>query len=202
MKGLTGRMDRISTILVTGLTGSGRTTLIQHLLATLPAEARCAVCVHQHAKGFGLEAHYPTPYGFDPDDERLAVYFEVYDFGSGCICCSPDGDLTRLLCQMGRERERDGLSVITHLLIETTGIADPRPFTRLLSAEAYVCKHFRLDRVVSVVELSHGLSSISCPSPTRKVWEEQVDSLPPFRSPTPLSSSAHSYHQTQAQRRV
>ena len=49
--------------------------------------ARAAICVHQFAKAFGLET---TPL------ERAAHYSEVYDFGSGCVCCSPDGDLVRV----------------------------------------------------------------------------------------------------------
>lgn len=33
-------------------------------------------------------------------DPPCAHYSEVYDFGSGCLCCSPDGDLSRLLADL------------------------------------------------------------------------------------------------------
>jgi G3E family GTPase len=91
------------------------------------------------------------------------------DFGSGCICCSPDGDLTRALVALGAHREaaasRGDMHAITHAIVETTGLADPRPFTRLIGAEHVVSRHFSLDRVVCVIDPSSILSSLAEPRP-------------------------------------
>ena len=100
------------------------------------------------------------------DDPRLALYFEVYDFGSGCICCSPDGDLTRALCSIGNERE-NAQSQLSHLIIESTGIADPRPFSRLLSTNEDITRHFRLDAVVAVLTAAPGRPVESLPNVER-----------------------------------
>ena len=119
-------------LLVTGPPGAGRSALLGSLLAGLPPGARAAVCVHQFAKGFGLET---TPL------ERAAHYNEVYDFGSGCVCCSPDGDLVRVL---------QGLAAPTHLLIETTGLADPESFVKIFVRPEHAAE-FRLRGVVTVL---------------------------------------------------
>jgi len=101
------------------------------------------------------------------DDDRVA--HDCADFGSGCICCSPDGDLTRALVALGAHREaaasRGDLHAITHAIVETTGLADPRPFTRLIGAEHVVSRHFSLDRVVCVIDPSSILSSLAEPRP-------------------------------------
>ena len=159
-------MDKVSTILITGLPGSGKSTVVQNLLSSLPVSARCAVCTHQHARAFGLETQSPVADDFDVDDPRLALYFEVYDFGSGCICCSPDGDLTRALCSIGNERE-NAQSQLSHLIIESTGIADPRPFSRLLSTNEDITRHFRLDAVVAVLTAAPGRPVESLPNVER-----------------------------------
>lgn len=169
-------MDRISTILITGMTGCGKTAVIQKILKSLPVSARCAVCIHQHARAFGLETNCPVPDDFDMDDPRLALYFEVYDFGSGCICCSPDGDLTRALTKIGSEMEFQR-RIITHLVVETTGIADPRPFSRLLSTNEDIIRHFRLDSVAVVLNTAPGgLPWKKSPKSENlsKVWRTQI----------------------------
>lgn len=59
-----------------GLTGTGKSTLVRSLLLSLPSTARVAVCVHQHAKSYGLET--TCPFDVIPDDPRLVAYNEVY----------------------------------------------------------------------------------------------------------------------------
>merc|ERR1719281_974225 len=108
-------------ILLTGQSGSGKSTALGELLASVPAHVEVAVCVHRHAKGFGLET---TRLRLPPS----ASYHEVYDFGSGCLCCSPKGELVRVLAELtGRP--------LGALVIETTGVADPTPFLKLLLEE-------------------------------------------------------------------
>ena len=152
----------IHVVIVTGLPGAGRTAQLRKLLATLPPSAAPAVCVHHFAKGFGLETSppLPQPHLLVPNEgssatavahDTVAHYSEVYDFGSGCICCSPDGDLVRVLRELllgdqGAAATRRP----THLLIETTGLADPAPFVRVF-AQAEFAAAFALVGVVAVL---------------------------------------------------
>jgi len=137
---------RVQTLIVTGLPGSGRSALMASLLQGMPVGSRCAVCVHRHARAFSLETT-SLAVGVPP----CVRYDEVYDFGSGCVCCSPDGDMARLLAQLAEQQERNKLG-LTHLLIETTGVADPTPFISLFSKES--ARAFELAGVVCVVDLT------------------------------------------------
>ena len=78
--------------------------------------------VHHFAYEFGLE----TTSVETKDGRPLVFCEEVYDFGSGCICCSPKGDFARLLWRLkdlSEERVAAGRGRVTHLLVETTGEA-------------------------------------------------------------------------------
>eukprot|EP00928_Gymnodinium_smaydae_P016889 TRINITY_DN16402_c0_g1_i1.p1 TRINITY_DN16402_c0_g1~~TRINITY_DN16402_c0_g1_i1.p1 ORF type:complete len:484 (+),score=43.06 TRINITY_DN16402_c0_g1_i1:74-1525(+) len=139
-------MGSVRTLLITGLPGAGRSTLVNSLLTSMPSSARCAVCIHRHAHAFSLET---TPLRLE--GSCCVHYAEVYDFGSGCICCSPDGDLARLLLEL---RERQAELRLTHFIIETTGVADPRPFISLFAGEHAAA--FDFIGVAAIVDMSSG----------------------------------------------
>ena len=81
---------QVETVLVTGLPGCGRTSLVRNLLSSLPAGAAAHVCSHRFAKAFGLETTSLWQAGTSPPP-ALAGYSEVFDFGSGCVCCRCEG---------------------------------------------------------------------------------------------------------------
>ncbi|EKX42736.1 hypothetical protein GUITHDRAFT_141127, partial [Guillardia theta CCMP2712] len=162
---------RVSCCLVTGMTGSGKTSLVRSLLSSLPQDARCIVCIHQHAKSFGLDSQPPIPSDMLPSDPRLAHFCQVFDFGSGCICCSPDGDLTRELVERIPHMATAGYS---HLIIESTGLADPRPFIRLLCVDPVIVSSFRLDRVVCVADAGRIEQQLAEPVPLNKLSKASV----------------------------
>ncbi len=86
------------------------------------------------------------------------------DFGSGCRCCSPRGDFTRLLGRLWQEHggeAAEGAERVTHLLVETTGAAEPLVVAKLFFADAFVAERFCLDAIVAVVD-----SAAPPPSPT------------------------------------
>eukprot|EP00960_Hanusia_phi_P075909 768480-Hanusia_phi.AAC.4 len=171
MEAETEKDRRISCCLITGMTGSGKTSLVKSLLNSLPPDARCIICIHQHAKSFGLDSHAPVPSDMAPDDPRLAHFCQVFDFGSGCICCSPDGDLTRELVGRIPLIDTEGY---THLIIETTGLADPRPFIRLLCVDPVIVSSFRLDRVVCVADAGKILKQLGEEVPLNKLNKASV----------------------------
>ena len=113
-------------MLVVGMTGSGRSTVVRELCDSLPGDACPLVVAHRHAKAFGLETR-PFFVG-----EARGRAEEVYDFGSGCVCCAPDGDLARLLTGLIINAPTHNFS---HVIIEACGTADPAPFLRLLMVD-------------------------------------------------------------------
>ena len=127
----------IQTSIVTG--GVGKTTFLSHLINTLPSSSVVVVVSHRHANSWGLETTHiaTTPH--------LTVnHHQIFDFGSGCICCSPDGDLARLMATLNATQQhrleqhgRPPTSTpppppFTHLFLETTGVADVHPFVQVI----------------------------------------------------------------------
>ena len=131
-------------VIVTGLPGAGRTTLVRRVLDSLPPGANAAVCAHRFKEGLAVAPSQPL-------GEHAAVrggYFEARDYGSGSACCAAAGELTRHLRSLAAAQSAG--PAVTHLLVETGGLADPAHFARLF-ADAEISAAFRLRGVVTVV---------------------------------------------------
>lgn len=102
----------IPVTLVSGFLGAGKTTLIQRMLSARP-DLKFAVIENE----FGAASI---------DHALLAHEAEVVEINDGCVCCSVRGDLIRILGDLARQRDA-GAARFDHVLIETTGLADPAP---------------------------------------------------------------------------
>ena len=174
----------IEAYIITGPLGAGKSTALNHLLDALPDEAHPAVVTHHFAVSFGLEttpvkrrqhreqprdgvhSRHPhaRPHRQDGDDAAVAAaaaranvafYEEVYDFGSGCVCCSPKGDFARVLWKLAAHSERlagAGQAPVTHLLVETTGLGEPDVFAKVFFTDEAVAAAFTLRCVAAVVD--------------------------------------------------
>lgn len=130
--------QRIPVYIITGTPGSGKSTFINSLLAEMPSGTLPAVIVHRFAYEFGLETQ--------PINSECCHC--VYDFGSGCVCCSPTGDMVRTLTTLLGER-----ATYTHLFCETTGLAEPAVFCKIFTRHPDIAAAFYIQKVVSVVNL-------------------------------------------------
>lgn len=126
--------------LITGFLGSGKTTLLNRLL-THPGMAETAVIVNEFGE-VGLD--------------HLLIETTLEDavlLQSGCICCTIRGDLIDTLATLRDRRSRGEIPPFRRLLIETTGLADPAPILQTLMSEPKVVRHYRLDRVITTVDV-------------------------------------------------
>ncbi|WP_432852638.1 CobW family GTP-binding protein [Amycolatopsis sp. CA-161197] len=109
--------QRIPVVLVTGFLGSGKTTMLNHLLANRQG-ARVGVVVND----FG-----------SVNIDALAVSGQVdtmVSLGNGCLCCAVDASgLDAMLGQLSSSEA--GIDVI---VVEASGIAEPRDLLRLMIA--------------------------------------------------------------------
>ncbi len=126
----------IPVTLVTGFLGAGKTTLVGHVLERA-GQRRVAVIENE----FG-------DVGIDSDLVGAAAE-AVFALNEGCLCCTVRDDLVELF---------EALSVRSaaydHVLIETSGLADPGPVMRVFE-RAGIRAAFRLDGVVTVVDAQH-----------------------------------------------
>jgi hypothetical protein len=70
------------------------------------------------------------------------------------VCCSPRGDFTRLLYRLWQQlgASADENERVTHLLVETTGVADVLVFARIFFRDPFIAARFRLDAICAVVD--------------------------------------------------
>jgi G3E family GTPase len=77
---------------------------------------------------------------------------EIFEMSNGCICCTVRGDLIRILGNLMRRRDR-----FDHILVETTGLADPSPVAQTFFVDDEMREQLRLDGIVTLVDAKHVL---------------------------------------------
>ena len=134
--------------LITGFLGSGKTSLLQRLLAD-PALADTAVLINEFGE-VGLDHHL-----LERIDERMVL------LQSGCLCCTIRGELSDSIRDLHSRRERGTIPSFRRLVIETTGLADPFPVLTTIHADPVLKHHFVLGNVVATVDAVNGLSHLA-----------------------------------------
>ena len=135
--------NTVPVTILTGFLGSGKTTVLNHLLRQ-PSLADTVVIVNE----FGAV-------GLD----HLLIEQAIEDavlLKNGCICCTVRGDIADTLDVLWQRRDAGELPPFRRIAIETTGLADPAPVAHALLAEPgarYAC---RLDGIVTTVDALHG----------------------------------------------
>ena len=82
---------------------------------------------------------------------KLAGDEDVLLLNNGCLCCSVRGDLVRMLTDLAvNKRGR-----FDHVVIETTGLANPAPIIQTFYLEPELQEAYRLDGVVTLVDAKH-----------------------------------------------
>jgi G3E family GTPase len=122
---------RIPVTIVTGFLGSGKTTRVNALLRD-PRGRRIAVILNELGE-VGIDA------------SRLVGAQEFVELDGGCVCCTLNAGLEATLRRL---RERGGFE---HVVLETTGIADPLPVAWTFERPG-VREGFRVDAVVAVAD--------------------------------------------------
>jgi G3E family GTPase len=134
--------------ILTGFLGSGKTTLLNRILKEEHG-MRIAVIENE----FGEE-------GVDNDLLTQSADEQIVEMNNGCICCTVRGDLIRILGDL-RER-RDAKKIhFDHVVIETTGLADPGPVAQTFFIDDDIAEYYLLDAVITIVDAKHGGEQIS-----------------------------------------
>jgi G3E family GTPase len=122
---------------LTGYLGAGKTTLLNHIL-TAEHGKKIAVIVNEFGE-IGI-------------DHQLVINSdeEILEMNNGCICCSVRGDLIRIMSDLMQRHQR-----FDHLLIETTGLADPAPVIQSFFVDETMRTQTVLDAIVTVVDAKH-----------------------------------------------
>lgn len=123
----------VPVVLVAGFLGSGKTTVVNHLLA--------------HAQGKRIAAVVNDFGAINIDAELITGAADgVVSLANGCICCSLESDLLRTLATLLRRDPKPEL-----IVIETSGVADPTDIVRNLM-DPVIWREAPLETVLCVVD--------------------------------------------------
>src|SRR5712691_3791182 len=137
----------IPVTLLTGFLGSGKTTVLNHVLKE-PGMAATAVIVNEFGE-IGLD-HLLV--------ERSSE--DVVLLNSGCLCCTVRGDIVDTLTSLFVDRVKGKVPFFTRVAIETTGLADPAPVLHTLMTDPVVAARYMLDGVVTTVDAVNGAATL------------------------------------------
>jgi G3E family GTPase len=137
----------IPVTLLTGFLGSGKTTVLNHVLKQ-PEMAATAVIVNEFGE-IGLD-HLLV--------ERSNE--DVILLNSGCLCCTVRGDIVDTLTNLFVDRVKSKVPYFTRVAIETTGLADPAPILHTLMTDPIVAARYMLDGVVTTVDAVNGAGTL------------------------------------------
>jgi G3E family GTPase len=131
-------IKKIPVTVISGFLGSGKTTLVNHLLKNQDA-VRIGVVVNEFGE-VGIDG-----------DLIVADETPVIEISNGCICCTVRTDLVasvkQILARAGTRLDR--------LVIEASGLADPAPVLQTFLADADLLQQVELESMVTMIDAHH-----------------------------------------------
>jgi len=140
-------MALIPATILTGFLGAGKTTLLNRIL--------------HEPHGFKI-AVIENEFGEENIDNEILVQEsreQIIEMNNGCICCTVRGDLIMGLTDLARRRAAGELQ-FDHVVIETTGLANPGPVAQTFFIDEEVAADYLVDAVVTVVDARHAMHQL------------------------------------------
>lgn len=125
---------RIPVTILTGFLGAGKTTTLNQIIIDNPGKKLVII---------------ENEFGEINIDHELVINVDegVYEMSNGCVCCTMSGELEDILNRIVEEQ-----TGTDHLIIETTGLADPGPVALRFLSDYDTQINYRLDGVVCLVD--------------------------------------------------
>jgi len=130
-------MKTIAVTILSGFLGAGKTTFLNKLIE------------RNSGKRFAV---IENEFGETGIDGNLVMNLDegVFELSNGCICCNLNDDLVVVL-----QKILNFKNPIEHLLIETTGIADPGTVAAPFMYDADLKKYFSFNGIVALADGLH-----------------------------------------------
>ena len=136
--------NKIPVSIITGYLGSGKTTFINYLLK------------QNHGYKFAIIENEFGEVGID-NDLVLKTDEEIIEMMNGCICCTVREDLIVTIKKL-ISTQKDKFN---HILIETTGLADPAPVAQTFFIDEEISKLCKLDAIITFIDCKYTLQHLN-----------------------------------------
>lgn len=132
-------IEKIPVTVLTGFLGAGKTTLLNYILR------------EKHGRRIAVIENEFGEIGID-GGLVLESTEEIYEMTNGCVCCvgAVREDLVRIVRMLVERPER-----LDHIIVETSGLADPYPVAQTFFLDDPIAKQVTLDAVVTMVDAKH-----------------------------------------------
>ena len=131
--------SKIPTTVITGFLGAGKTTLVRHVLENAGGR-RVAVIVNEFGS-LGIDGEILKGCGIESCGEE-----DIVELANGCLCCTVADDFVPTM-----EALVDRDDPPEHILIETSGLALPKPLLKAFDWPS-IRSRLTVDGVVAVVD--------------------------------------------------
>ncbi len=172
-------LERVPCTIVTGFLGAGKTTLLRGLLEKLDGK-RLAIIVNEFGD-VGIDGEILKGCGIESCPEE-----NIVELANGCICCTVADDFQPAIEQILSRQPR-----VEHILIETSGLALPKPLVQAFQWPA-IKSRVTVDAVIAVADgaalaegmVSHDMEALAAQrandealdhdDPVEEVFEDQI----------------------------
>lgn len=128
--------------ILSGFLGAGKTTLINHFIRQ-NLNVPIAIVENEFA-----------PNGIDGVLLESRIGIEILEISNGCVCCNMRGAFANGIIELLEKRDTGEIN-FEHIIIETTGLADPSPIVQTFFIDENLREKTRLDACIVVVDSAH-----------------------------------------------
>lgn len=133
--------NRLPVTIVTGMLGSGKTTLISRILHNTIGMKILVIENEIGKEGIDHELLFQ-----DINKEDVIL------LNNGCVCCTVRQDIIKTFHKLFQD---ETFSNLDWIVIETTGLANPEPLMQTLYMDIQCNERMRLDGVLTLVDAKH-----------------------------------------------
>lgn len=159
---------KIPVTVITGFLGSGKTSIIRHLLQNNQGR-RIAVVVNEFGE-LGIDGELLKSCQICPEDERTDEdAANIFELTNGCLCCTVQEEFLPTMQQLLKRRDS-----IDCILIETSGLALPKPLVKAFRWPE-IRSSATVDAVITVVDCAAVASGTFASDPEAVAAQRQAD---------------------------